>query len=78
MLVVPFILGLIRNDKNELCGSRNCRLGASSSRMVPFVSGVYPDVPPSGITFTVRREDDIATGIPPDWNRAFDGTMDMI
>jgi hypothetical protein len=78
MLVAPFILGLMRKDKNDACGSRNCKDGARSMRMVPFVSGVYPEVPPSGITFTVRLVLLIATGLPPDWKRAFDGTIDIV
>ena len=75
---IVLAFGLIRNDKYDMCGSRNWRDGESSMRMTPLVSGVYPDVPPSGITFTVRRDEEIATALPPDWKRAFAGTIDMM
>ena len=61
-----------------MCVSKNCNDGDSSIRMVPLVSGVYPDVPPSGITLTVLRELLMATAFPPDWKRAFDGTIDIV
>ena len=71
-------LGFTLNERYELWQSKNCRLGESSIRIVPFVSGVYPDVPPSGMTFTLRRELEIATGLPPLWYLLFDGTIDIV
>jgi len=78
VLTLLFLRGLILKLRYELCGSRKPSDGASSIRMVPLVSGVYPLVPPSGITLTERLEEEIATGLPPDWNLLFAGTIDMI
>jgi hypothetical protein len=45
--------------------STNPKEGDSSRRMTGDVSGLYPDWPPSGNTFTILRELEMATGNPP-------------